>query len=292
MPGLGRWHLFPLGRACAAALVPPPGRGSEWAPTDVFSAESLVFPIRPAGPCARLEPPPAPWQHCQSPHSHMEPQRDPLSPQEAAQGLGHFPTLAFVPAWAPGCSSRGRCDPKAAPGWPRSLPVLWRLIWVLWGTSSSSSCGAGTQGVAGSCTEESWPCRCPFPSLRWLENSSRCAGKGRARPSFRSCCFSKEFPERRFRPQPCTASAWFTPSLPPALGNSAWDKGAQPGQGVSCLCPALWLRCGTPSPVRHRRCGVNTHRRCPGCARPCSRRGAPCARAPSRPLPGIARANF
>lgn len=54
---------------------------------DVFSAESLVFPIPPAGPCAGLEPPPAPGQHCRSPHGHMGPQRDPLSPREAAQGL-------------------------------------------------------------------------------------------------------------------------------------------------------------------------------------------------------------
>lgn len=158
MPGLGRWHLFPLGRERAAALVPPLGWGSERGPADVFSAESRVFPIRPAGPCARLEPRPAPWQHCQSPHGDMEPQRDLLSPQGAAQGLGHFPTLAFVPAWAPGCSSRGRCDPKAAHGWPIPLPVLWHLIWVLWGTSSSSSSGAGRQRGAGSCTAEPCPC--------------------------------------------------------------------------------------------------------------------------------------
>lgn len=105
---------------------PSSGLGLGAGPADVFSAESLVFPIR-------LEPPPAPWQHCQSPHSHMEPQRDALSPQEAARGLGHFPTLAFVPAWAPGCSSRWRCDPKAARGWPISLLVLWSLIWGVLG---------------------------------------------------------------------------------------------------------------------------------------------------------------
>lgn len=79
MPGLGRWHLFPLGRAWAAALLPPPGRCFLSRVPGVSHPSCWSLRWAGASPCPRAALP--------EPHGHLEPQRDPLSPREAAQGL-------------------------------------------------------------------------------------------------------------------------------------------------------------------------------------------------------------